>query len=732
MSPSAAADEQLEIVDLRTSRDEELLEEIYEGLYKRSFPFEEEREDLEFWRRNLWEPRPDSLVVHFLVAGRGLRDGRSREIAGFIGSEYYPESRVGLVTYIAAAPEWRGRGVGRELLDAGFRALENDARTVGGQLHAVFAEIHEPTRIESNVDSIPPRDRVAIMARYGAKRVPIPYVQPALGGSGDRAYGLMLVAFPLRGRGFPRGQLSAETVSRFLRELYATAEGEVRDDDRDFSRMLNALTKDVELEELVQEEDPALRITNYGIAFHFAAWQPSPVEIRDGCPEIDSFERDMLAYAYQGSRRPFASQVDLKPELRHVSVRFPPHVSFVSEGRPVTLLRAGANGDEGVRPVELRIARTDFRSGVSILHCVLNASGNRDSILNEYDVIKLAKFWEGGEGVHEPASGLTDAALFTVQPEGGDETTLLAIANEAFGEGAHPTELRAGTIQVLIDDADTARLCEAVGELKRAEGAASLDADTRTEVTAVGGILQGLLDFEEIDLDELADVFKDVEPETVRMDAIKKGTLFSLTNRDRAMEAAAEAVGMSPYLLVPHAALLHNEALLKRAVQIANALPDPGRAEDRSWPARLRLRLANFVERAASRSAALQNLWERIRRRWRHRLARIERDRRDVARLVNDLVPNVFNYKAEQDVYERGWKSRSLDNLKEEVENRLTELDTDIDKRHSRLRDVAAQTIALLLLGFSAVQTAERINPAIVYPIYAVIGLIYLALILRR
>jgi GNAT superfamily N-acetyltransferase len=731
MSRSALLDEQLEIIDLRTSRDEELLEEIYDGLYKRSFPFEEEREDLEFWRQNLWEPTAGSLVVHFLVAGHGLGDGQSRQIAGFLGSEYYPESRVGLVTYIAASPEWRGRGIGRALLDAGFRALENDASAAGGQLRAVFAEIHEPTRIESNRDSIPPRDRVAIMARYGAKRVPIPYVQPALGGSGERAYGLMLVAFPLRGRSFPRGQLSAETVSRFLRELYSTAEGEVREDDRDFSRMLNALTEDVELEELVQEENPALRLTNYGIAFHFAAWQPSPVEITDGCPEIDSFERDMLAYAYRGSRRPFASQVDLKPELRRLRVRFPAHVSFVSEGRPVTLLRAGANGDEGTRSVELRIARTDFRSGVSILHLVLNASGNPDSMLNEYYVIKLAKFWEGGEGVHEPVRGLTDAALFTVQPEGGDETTLLAIADEAFGEGAHPTELRAGTVQVLIDDSDTARLCEAVGELKRAEGAASLDPATRREVTAVGGILQGLLDFEEIDLDELADVFKDIEPEKVRMDSIKKGTLFSLTNRDRAMEAA-EAVGVSPYLLVPHAILLHNEALLKRAVQIANALPDPGRAEDRSWTTRLRFRLASFVERAVSRSARLQDLWERLRRRWRHRLARIERDRREVARLLNDLVPNVFNYKAEQDVYERGWKSRSLDNLKAEVENRLTELDTDIDKRHSRLRDVAAQTIALLLLGFSAVQTAERINPAIVYPIYVVIGLIYLVLILRR
>jgi GNAT superfamily N-acetyltransferase len=733
VAESAVPAEQLEIVDLRTSRDSELLDAIYHGLYRRSFPFEEEREDLDFWRRNLWEPEPGSLVVHFLVAGREIHSRDSRAIAGFVGTEYYPESSVGLVTYIASAPEWRGRGAGRALLEAAVKELEEDARATSVTLRAVFAEIHEPTLVPPNVDSIPPRDRVAIMARYGAKRVPIPYVQPALGDGGARAYGLMLVAFPSGGRSGPQvDRLPAKTVRDFLRELYTTAEGRIRDDDRDFARMLNALADDVELEELVQEEDPALRLSSYGIAFHFAAWRRDR-EIAAAAPEIESFERDMLAYAYRGSRAPFASQIDLKPALRRLRIRFPSQVSFVSEGRPVTLLRV-RDGDDGGREVELRVARTDFRSGLSILHLVLNAArdGGR-STLNEYDVIKFAKFWEGGEGVREPEACLTDAALFTVQPEAREETTLLALTGEAFGDGAYVTELRAGTVQVLIDDADS--VCKAVSQLKRDEGATRLRVRTRREVTAVGGILQGLLDFEEIDLDELADVFKDIEPEQVRMDAIEKGTLFSLTDRDRGMEAA-EALGVSPYLLIPHAVLLHNEALLKRAAQIASAEDDPVPAEHasqlRSWWLRVTSSGAGLVDRAVSRSPRLQGLWESIRRRWRHRLAQIERDRRRIAGRLNDLVPNVFHYKAEQDLYEWGWTSRSLDTLKAEVESRLAELDTDIDKRHSRLRDVAAQTIALLLLGFSAVQTAEKIDPVIVYPVYAVIGIIYLALILRR
>lgn len=46
--------------------------------------------------------------------------------------------------------------------------------------------------------------------------------------------------------------MPADTVSRFLRELYCVAH-DVREDDEDLSRMLNALTEDLELEERVHE-----------------------------------------------------------------------------------------------------------------------------------------------------------------------------------------------------------------------------------------------------------------------------------------------------------------------------------------------------------------------------------------------------------------------------------------------------------------------------------------------
>jgi GNAT superfamily N-acetyltransferase len=727
----------LEIVDLRETRDENLLKEIYGGLYERSFPDDDEREDLDFWRENLWDAKPGSLVVHFLVAGHALGDPAARRVAGFIGSEYYPRSRVGLVTYIGVDPDWREGGIGRVLMDAAYRALASDARAAGTSLRAVFAEIHEPTRIEPNKDSIAPRDRVAIMGRYGGRRVPIPYVQPALGEGRERAYGLMLVAFPRRRRDFARrrgvGAVPAEAVRDFLDELFEASEGqdaEARRTDRDFARMLNALHGHVELEDLVSEEGvkPAFPFQQYGIAFHLAFWRSDDAgashELAPSGVEIDSFERDVLAYAYRDVR-PFTTQVDLRPGMHQLRLRFPRQVSFVTEGRPVTLLR-NDGPDDGERRVSLRIARTDFRSGVSILHLVLGpAPGDGPSTLGEYEIIKLVKFWEGGEGVHEPRVELTDSALFTVAGASAHgATTLLAIACDVADDCGklERLPLRAGTVQAVIDDEHCMRLCDAVRQLKEHEGAAQLDEETCRRITAVGGILQGLLDFEEVDLDELADVFKDIDPETSRIDSIKKGTLFSLTHFDRGFDAA-ETIGISPYLLIPHAVLLHNEELLKRAARVST--------EEQA---------ASGVSLEGAWNEATGSWWARAPRagwawasgRWEHRLTRTESDRRMIAGLLNDLVPNVFHYEAEQQLYERGWESRGLESLKNDVENRLSELDTDIDKRHSRLRDIAAQIIALLLLVFTAVQATAYLPTWIVVTVSIITALVYLSLILRR
>jgi hypothetical protein len=397
---------------------------------------EHERERDTWWRDHLWGAESNgSPTVHLIVAFEPGAPRDAEHALGLVGCEYYERSAAGLVTYVAVAERGRRKRVGRGLMLEARRALAQDARAAGRELAALFGEVHEPTRVQPGTDVMPPRERVAVMARYGAKRVPIPYVQPSLGDGRPRSDALMLVAFPTHEPDVRT--VPGEAVRTFLAELYEASEGKLDTADRVFARMLLAVDDEVELDDLVRVEDPVFRFDRYGVAFHFAAWQRDVVPPLRSSRAIESFERDILAYAYRADP-PFATRVDVAPQIRHVDVRFAPHVSYLSEGRPTTLVVADGAGT--VRRAELHIGETRFASGLTVLHVILGPGPDPDaSALTEYDLIKLAKFWEVGEGLPEPGLDPDDATLFTVRDTSrpdAPETTVRAIAERVLDEVA--------------------------------------------------------------------------------------------------------------------------------------------------------------------------------------------------------------------------------------------------------------------------------------------------------
>ncbi len=76
--------------------------------------------------------------------------------------------------------------------------------------------------------------------RWGARRIPIDYVQPAVEQGGPRCYDLLLLAWPVRGA-YPED----EAVRDYLRALYRDRESGVAvpEEDPDFLGMINQLIK---------------------------------------------------------------------------------------------------------------------------------------------------------------------------------------------------------------------------------------------------------------------------------------------------------------------------------------------------------------------------------------------------------------------------------------------------------------------------------------------------------
>jgi hypothetical protein len=118
-------------------------------------------------------------------------------------------------------------------LDRALGSVQEAAQQNSEPVRAVFAEIHDPRRVQKANDVIDPSDRVRIMAHLGARLVPIDYVQPALDEGRERSDRLLLVAFSKRAE----HALDGSIVRDFLLEYYAALAVPSPGDNPDLIRM---------------------------------------------------------------------------------------------------------------------------------------------------------------------------------------------------------------------------------------------------------------------------------------------------------------------------------------------------------------------------------------------------------------------------------------------------------------------------------------------------------------
>lgn len=221
------------LTDLREQPNPALLA-AFEALYRRTFTDPAEREDPAQWPPRLYgDLPPPQPRMHLLVAV----DGQEGHLLGGIAFEYYRDSRCGLLTYLVVAPDGRRRGLGRQLVRGALQRLQQEARAHGAELRGVFAEAEDPDRVGASDDAaMPPRERLTALAHLGARRIDIPYVQPALeGGDGPCRHLLLLAFYP------PTGPIAGSVVRDFLHEFYRALGVAEPATDADFCAMERVL-----------------------------------------------------------------------------------------------------------------------------------------------------------------------------------------------------------------------------------------------------------------------------------------------------------------------------------------------------------------------------------------------------------------------------------------------------------------------------------------------------------
>jgi hypothetical protein len=453
-------------------------------------------------------------------------------------------------------------------------------------------------------------------------------------------------------------------------------------------------------------EVPVFSFDTYGVAFHFLC-PDVDASAPSSSPAFQSFERDLLTFSYR-DRPPFYSEVlseVLKPwpsDLVQLQVVFPEILKYTAEGEEKELLTDGPRQCS----VRLYASRSVFptrvlngvRRGVAVLHLVLGADspsdGKKNTSATEWDLLKLIKLWEGGEGVDAPDAGSIQKLLRFVPPGTPEGLTLVELVRRVFrldqGVGLLP---RMGTIQIVTGPSDErvnwGSVFDSAHALKDGSPIAN-DPKLQKQVRAMAGLLQGVLDFPFVDTAELQDVFKLVRIEGTSLIGVHKGTILLMSEEDRAFSAARTTIGISPYLLVPHAVLAYNDYLLGEAYKTDRSVEN------------IRLTLAGRLQEAISKRS-FEPLHPLL-----NRLQAAERAMEET--LQKQFLPDVFHYPREKFLYEVGMASRGARDLKQSLERKLPPIHgkwADYREHKKRRHDVI---LTILLVGIGVLQLIAVID----------------------
>lgn len=440
------------------------------------------------------------------------------------------------------------------------------------------------------------------------------------------------------------------------------------------------------LPEISIDETPAFTVDRYGVVFHYVYRDRRALSASDGV--LDSIEHDILAYAYRKQRPFYSATIDVPRGLDRLQILFPRTVRYVAEGskcRAETPVEA-LTGDEGrERSFGVCAFRTVFSDRRAVLHLGLTplklADGSVDpaSTLNEYDLVKLLKLWEGGEGVSEGEPLAMKRQLRVMVDDGEGIVTLDELAQRIVASHGHldprsgAPQLRAGTIQLRLGEERWGSIYERLLPIRRG----GLEADvgfseksmpeaTWNDLMALQAVLCGLLHGDMVDDAEMRDSF--MLPMNLAADAllaVNKGTMLMVSDECRLGETLGSIVGVNPFLSIPHAALIYNEETLREPLVAVREMNEERDDE---------VVLSSF-ESGLSRALQVQYL------------------------------PNVFHYSRERTLFDHGNDSRRIGALLNEARERL-----DVVRNHLRTQGKGKErTLTLFLELFVLILTLIQV-----------------------
>jgi len=673
--PRTSIDGMISIIDLHETPNQDFLDGFIE-IYNKTFTDLREREDPAEWPNRMWRDAPiPQPRTHLLVA----LSTNSGCVVGGLVFEHYRSSHCGLLTYLVVEPSWRRKGIARSLVKRALSTLIREERATGGELRGAFCETENPQLVVDGIGTISTCDRLRAVLSLGARVIGLKYVQPGLVGGAGPCDHLLLLAFDLDKclkvsiDGPPPVSISGRTIYDFLHEFYRALGISHPEEDQSFSRMARHLRDELTLYD--PRERPALNLKEVAVCLHYIPqWHSAPEQVLPypNCPIFQSMELDLMSYGYQ-IQRLLGSQCEMAESIP-VEIRFPEFIVYHTEGRDMLLLPT-----RRICHAQALVSSTLFLiSGIRIWHVALAPQKEED--FSEYDIIKLIHLYDG----RTENTGLATKVKFRVGTGGHKEReiTVEELLPELLGMMPRKPAVcrpKAGTVQIITGEQGTrysAELSETMDAIQvaRTRDGKQAHADIvrwmsdRTHqgkaLLALCGILTGIFDFVEVDEEEVLDTMEPTFASPGSLIRIHRCTMVSIAQKDRAMVEMKNHIGISPYLLLPHAALLHNEILIEDSESALSAT-------------------------TAKRKVHLRKQESALRR-----------TQRNLDRLY---LPNVFNYVTEKTLFTQGAEGRGTNERLTAARARLQELDSQVKAAWEHKHDHGQMRIAALLAVFTVI-----------------------------
>ncbi len=624
--------------------------------------------------------------------------------------DWYSSCAAMEIIYLAVDEKMRGKSIGRHILQEATKIVCQTIEGQGVLVKNIFFEAENPYLTADTCFNT--ESRLRFFAASGAAMIPIPYYQPPLSEKQDWARNLYLCVLPFMRK--DNGDISwevgntyiaAQTVMDFLKEFYkglnylekAAAVLE------DTSSLLEIIKNKEGVIPLVFFEHPRFKLYDAAIAAYYAAGDDdSQAKTADYCPVFNSYECDLMNYRHQTmENRPFTNHHRMLME--GVSIIFPASYHYSSEGS-VFYRRTSRRRIFVDVSINSSFKRTKgiIPTMSHLVHLVIKPSKKGNDFFTELDFLKLVVCF----GFGSKQENVSFDQLLSVDKLQIDTSLCMDI----------PEYLRDkyDSFEALVQKALSLRECNAMGtgiselELSTMEGPVdfhNMD-EFRADILSDGpqnndwnktlcGIVLGIFDFGRMNGPE---IFDTIRPILERKNAFALLCRGHLVNVKMDLEPErVEHILMSPYLLIPGAALAFNEDIIVRNWEIIERVAYSERVFNQSVTEKKEKK----QKRKIKNELLFFDFYEQS-----NKLSKIIGD--VSTSLTDEYLEDIFQYSSEKTILEAGSLQRGLAARKEDIMDKLANYKEKVILYRDKYTDNmdTIQNLLLFILAVMQVVTA--------------------------